>query len=93
MFLKEKRDGTIKGRACAIGTPQLAYTKKEDATSSICATESVFVTSVVRTHEQRHVATFDVTTAFLHAVTDEDVVMRLNGRLPELMVKVNPSLY
>ena len=22
MFLKEKRDGTIKGRACAIGTPQ-----------------------------------------------------------------------
>ena len=47
MFLKEKCDGTIKGRACAIGTPQRAYTKKEDAASPTCATESVFITSVV----------------------------------------------
>ena len=81
MFLKEKRDGTIKGRACAIGTPQRAYIKKEDAASPTCATESVFITSVVDAHERRHVASFDVPTAFLHALTEEDVVMRLEGRL------------
>ena len=94
MFLKEKRDGTIKGRAYAIGTPQRAYIKKEDAALiPTCAMESVFITLVVNAHERRHVASFDVPTAFLHALTDEDVVMRLEGRLAELMVKVDPSLY
>ena len=93
MFLKEKRDGTIKGRACAIGTPQRAYIKKEDAASPTCATESVFITSVVDAYERRHIAAFDIPSAFLHAETDEDVVMRLEGRLAELMVKVEPSLY
>ena len=93
MFLKKKRDGTIKGRACAIGTPQRAYIKKEDAASPTCAMELVFITLVVDAHEQRHVATFDVPSAFLHAVTVKDVVMRLGGRLDELMVKVDPSLY
>ena len=43
--------------------------------------------------ERRHVATFDVPTTFLYAETDEDVVMRLEGRLAELMVKMDPSLY
>ena len=42
---------------------------------------------------RRHVAIFDVLTSFLHAVTDEDLVMRLEGRLAKLMVKVDPSLY
>jgi len=28
MFLKEKRDGTIKARGCADGRPQREYTKK-----------------------------------------------------------------
>ena len=93
MFLKEKRGRTTKGRVCAIGTPQRASIKKEDAASPTCATESVFITSVVDAHEQLHVVTFDVPTAFLHAVTNEDVVMRLEGRLAELMVKVGPSLY
>ena len=71
VFLKEKRDGTIKGRACAIGTPQRACIRKEDAASPICATESVFITLVVDAHERRHIALFDVPTAFLHSVTDE----------------------
>ena len=93
MFLNEKHDGTIKGRACTIGTPQHAYIKKEDAASPTFATESVFITLVVDAHERCHVASFDVPTAFLHALTDEDVVMRLERRIAELMVKVDPSLY
>ena len=32
-------------------------------------------------------------TAFFHAETDKDVAMRLEGRLAELMVKVDSSLY
>ena len=44
LFLNEKRDGTGKGRACAIGTSQHAYIKKEGAVSPMCITESVFIT-------------------------------------------------
>ena len=38
MFLKEKHDWTIKGRACVISTPQCACIKREDAASSTCTT-------------------------------------------------------
>ena len=31
MFLKEKRSGKVKGRACVNGSPQRAYIRKEDA--------------------------------------------------------------
>ena len=93
MLLKEKRDGTIKRKSCAIGTPQCAYTKKEDAASPTCTTESVFITSGIDAHERRHVATIDVLTAFLHAENVKDIVMRLERRLAELMVEVDPSLY
>ncbi len=33
MFLKEKRTGDVKGRACINGVPQRAYIPKEDAAS------------------------------------------------------------
>ena len=44
VFLKEKRDGTINGRACAIGTPHRTCIKKEDDASPTCPIESVFIT-------------------------------------------------
>jgi len=33
MFLKEKREGTIKARGCADGSLQRIYTNKEDMSS------------------------------------------------------------
>jgi hypothetical protein len=93
MFLKEKRNGDIKGRACADGRPQREIFEKQDATSPTIATESIFLTALIDALEQRHVACFDIPGAFLHAETDEDVIMMLKGRLAELMVMVDPSLY
>ena len=55
MFLKEKRSGKLKGRACVNGSPQRAYIHKEDASSSNVANESVFITSVIAAHEKRFV--------------------------------------
>ncbi len=52
------------------------------------ATESVFITLVIAKHEERDMATLDIAGAFLHAITDEDVLMLLEGPLAELMVKV-----
>jgi predicted transcriptional regulator len=39
MFLKEKRDGSIKGRACADGIKQREGSTKSDATSPTVALE------------------------------------------------------
>jgi len=55
MFLKEKRTGDIKGRACINGVPQRAYIPKEDAASPTVSTESTFVTATIAAAEKRKV--------------------------------------
>jgi hypothetical protein len=42
MFLKEKRDGTVKGRACADGRKQREEFTKQDATSPTVSVDSIF---------------------------------------------------
>src|SRR5210317_2267659 len=44
-LLKQKRDGTIKGRNCADGRNQREFTSKEEAASPTVKLESVFLTS------------------------------------------------
>ena len=38
-------------------------------------------------------ACFDIPEAYLHAETDKDIIMVLEGPLEEIMVNVDPSLY
>jgi hypothetical protein len=40
LFLKEKRTGDVKGRACINGAPQRAYISKEEAASPTVSTKS-----------------------------------------------------
>ena len=47
MFLKKKRNGTVKGHGCADGRKQRAYITKEDSTSPTMSTEAVFLMAVV----------------------------------------------
>ena len=93
IFLKEKRDGKVKGRTCVNGAPQREYIRKEDAAAPTVMTDAVFITSVIDAYERRYVATCDLPGAFLHTKTDEKVIMSLRGELADLMVKVDPSLY
>ena len=46
MFLKQKRNGIIKGRGCADGRKQRAHTSKEAASSPTVAIESVMLSCV-----------------------------------------------
>ena len=55
LFLKEKRTGDIKGRACINGAPQRAYILKEDAASPTVSTESTFITATIAAKEGRKV--------------------------------------
>ena len=66
MFLKDKRSGKVKGRACVNGAPQRAYIRKEDASSPTVANDYMFITSVKAAHEKRFVRCYDVPGAFLH---------------------------
>jgi hypothetical protein len=93
MFLKEKRDGYIKGRACADGRKQREGSTKSDATSPTVALESVLITATIDAFEKREVAIVDVPGAYLTADMDEEVFMCIRGKLAELMVKTAPDIY
>jgi hypothetical protein len=47
MFIKEERDGKIKGRTVAFGSKQRDYIFKEDDSSPTIATESVLVSCII----------------------------------------------
>jgi hypothetical protein len=94
MFLKEKRDSSVKARICADGRKQKHGTwSKQDTTLLTVATESVFITAVIDMPGGCDVACFDIPGVFLHADMNKDITMVLKGRLAELMVQVAPNLY
>jgi hypothetical protein len=93
MFLKQKRNGTIKGRGCADGRKQREYTTKEEASSPTVAIESVMLSCVIDAKEGRDIATVDIPGAFMQADMDEVVHMKLEGKMAELLVRIDPKLY
>jgi hypothetical protein len=92
MFLKKKRDKSVKARMCTNGRNQRGDWTKQDATSPTILMEVVFITPVIEAYEECDVACFDIPGAFLHANLDKDITMILKGRLADLMVKVAPNL-
>ena len=67
--------------------------KKKDADSPTVATESVFITTSVDSHEGRDVTTFDTPGAYLYRETDEELIMLLDRALADIMVKVESKIY
>ena len=90
MFLKQKRNGTMKGHGCADGRKQRQHTIKEEASSPTIAIESVMLSCVVDALEERDVATVDIPGAFMQADMDDLVHMKLEA---ELLVRIDPQLY
>ena len=93
LFLKEKRMGNIKGRACINGAPQRSYTPKEDAASPTVSTESTFITASIAAHERLVIRCCNIPSAFVNTNIDEDVIMVLKGDLAEMMIQVAPEVY
>jgi hypothetical protein len=79
LFLKEKRTGDVKGRACINGAPQRAYISKEEATSPTVSVELTFITATIAAVEKRKVRCYDVPSAFVNTDVDEDVIMVLTA--------------
>jgi hypothetical protein len=93
MFLTEKRTGEVKSRGCANGSVHRKHIPKEEATAPTVTSEVIFIQSTMFAHEHCDVATCDILGAFLQADNPDYVIMRLDGILAELLVKVAPKLY
>ena len=93
MFLKEKRCGTIKGRGCADGRKQRDYMSKNDTSSPTVATEALLLSCVIDAVEGRDVATCDIPGAFMQSDMEGKVVMKLEGVMAEVILKIDPKKY
>ncbi len=98
LFLTEKKDGTIKGRACANGSIQREYVSRDDAASPTAATESIFITGIIDAKEERDVMTADIPNAFVQTEIDnksfgQRVIMKIRGALVDILLEINPSVY
>ncbi len=98
LFLKEKKDGTLKARAVLGGNVQRDYITKDEASSPTAYTEVVILTAIADAKEKRHVATVDLPNAFCQTViTDADaqhrIIVRLRGALVDMLVEIAPEVY
>ena len=96
-LIKEKRNGTLKGRTCADGSSQRQYLKQDESVASPTASlESILTTLLIDAHEGRDVAIFDVPGAYLQADLNagddkERVILKLTGDFVDIMCQVNPE--
>ena len=83
LFLKEKRDLTVKGRMVAGGNKQRDTLDKTEVTSPTATLESVLLTAIIDAKEGRDVAIIDIPNAFIQTRLDNDkdkAIMRLRGK-------------
>ena len=90
MFLKQKRNGDIKGRGCADGRPQRLYKQKSETSSPTAAIESIFITGLIDAQENRDVAIVDIPGAFLQTAASDNTIIKLQGAIVKIMLKINP---
>ena len=88
-MIKEKRDGTIKTRACADGRKQRRYIPKEDVTSPTIQLESIIMCIIIDAKEGRDVAIADVVGTYLKANMDNFVLVKLTGKTVDIMCEVS----
>jgi hypothetical protein len=93
IYLKEKWNGDVKRRSCANRSVQQNHVAKEEGALPMVGLKSVFATAAIDTKENRGVVTIDIPGAFLHATSEDYVVMRIGGTLAKLMAKTDPKLY
>ena len=96
MFLKEKRDGAIKGRAVDGGNKQRDYISKEDVISPIVATKAVLMSCITDAEEDRDVAVIDIPKSFIQTQVEDEkyrVFINIHGVLVDILVEIAPDVY
>jgi hypothetical protein len=98
IFLVEKRDKSIKGRACANGSSQREYMERDEAASPTTMTESVMITATIDAKQNRDVMTADIPNAFVQVDIDEKekgerIIMKIRGLLVNMLTELSPETY
>ena len=96
IFLKEKRYGSIKGRAVAGGNKHRDYISKEDSSSPTVATEAVLLSCIIDAEEERGVAVIDILNAFIQTRVEDEKYMafiKIRGLLVDILVEIAPYVY
>jgi hypothetical protein len=96
MFLKQKRDGKIKGRTVAGGKNQRDYISKEDAKSLTVDTESVLLSCIIDAKEEWDVAVVDIPNAFVQTQVENEkdmALINIRGILVDILVEISPDVY
>ena len=90
-LIKQKRNGKIKGRACADGRKQRRYISKEEVASPTVQLHSLLLSLAIDAKEKRDVAIADVVGAYLLANMNDFVVIKVTGESTDVMCKVRPD--
>ena len=61
--------------------------------SPTVATESVFISTEVDSHEVWYVVTFEILGSYLHTEIDKGIILLLEGAIAELMMNVSLKIY
>ena len=85
IFLKRKRDGTLKARLVADGRMQVRD-DDQDVSSPTVATQSLFLLATVFAAERRRVVTVDIEGAFLHGIMTNEIYMEISGQCLDVLV-------
>ena len=94
MFLKQKRCRKIKGRRCADGRKKREHFTKDNTSAPTVATEALFLMCLINAMEHQKVATVDITGVFMQSdMEGETVHMKLEGKITELLTKLDLKLY
>jgi post-segregation antitoxin (ccd killing protein) len=96
LFLKQKKDGTIKGQMAAGGNKQGDTIDKTEPSSPAALLESALLASAIDAQERRDVAEINIPNAHVQTAlkNEEDkATMRWQGELAEVMVEVAPEVH
>ena len=96
MFLEDKRDGAIKGRAVAGGNKHRDYISKEYESSPTVATEAVLLSCIIDAEEERYVAVINTPNTFIQTLVEHEKdieFIKICGVLVDIMVKIAPELH
>ena len=98
IFLVEKRDKCIKGRACANGSSQREYMERDEAASPTTMTESVMITATIDAKQNRDVMTADITNAFVQVDFDEKekgerIIVKIRSSLFNVLTELSPKTF
>jgi len=92
IFLKRKRDGSLKARLVADGRMQ-DRDNGQDVSSPTVSTESLFLLAAVFAAESRRVITVDIEGAFLHGVMTNVIYMEISGQCVDVLIYMYGDTY